>query len=61
MISSRAFDRIVAEDVSNKATQAQRDYLELPENCERWQQAGEKPFQRQLLLIREHLAANDHS
>ncbi len=49
MITSQSFARIVAEDVRNKATQAQRDYLELPENRERWQQA--------LVALRTNLTA----
>lgn len=34
-----AFARIVADDVKNKATQSQRDYLELPSNRQRWKKA----------------------
>lgn len=34
-----AFARIVADDVKNKSTQQQRDYLELPSNRERWKKA----------------------
>lgn len=33
------FARVVAEDVKNKATQPQKEYLHLPENWSRWQRA----------------------
>lgn len=34
-----AFARLVAEEIKNKASQQQRDYLNLPENWARWQRA----------------------
>jgi septal ring factor EnvC (AmiA/AmiB activator) len=33
------FARVVAEDVKNRATQPQKEYLKLPENWSRWQRA----------------------
>jgi len=33
------FARVVAEDVKNRATQPQKEYLQLPENWSRWQRA----------------------
>lgn len=33
------FARVVAEDVKNRATEAQREYLMLPENWSKWQRA----------------------
>lgn len=34
-----AFARLVAEEIKNRATPAQREYLQLPENWGRWQRA----------------------
>lgn len=34
-----AFARLVAEEVKNRVSDAQRDYLRLPENWTRWQRA----------------------
>lgn len=39
MLSDDAFARLVAEEVKNNVTQAQRDLLRLPENWSRWQRA----------------------
>lgn len=36
MLTDDAFARLVAEDVKNRVTHEQRDYLRLPENRERW-------------------------
>ena len=33
------FARVVAEDVKNRATQPQKEYLKLPENWDRWQRS----------------------
>lgn len=32
-----AFARLIAEEVKNKASQSQREYLEMPSNLHRWQ------------------------
>lgn len=34
-----AFARLVAEEIKNRVSQSQRDYLNLPENWGRWQRA----------------------
>lgn len=39
MLNDDAFARLVAEDVKNRVTNSQRDYLRLPENWDRWQRA----------------------
>lgn len=39
MLNDDAFARLVAEDVKNRVSNSQRDYLRLPENWERWQTA----------------------
>lgn len=39
VLSDDAFARLVAEDVKNRVTNSQREYLRLPENWERWQRA----------------------
>jgi hypothetical protein len=39
VLNDDAFARLVAEDVKNRVSSTQRDYLRLPENWERWQQA----------------------
>ena len=39
MLNDDSFARLVAEDVKNKVSNSQRDYLRLPENWERWQRA----------------------
>lgn len=39
MIHDRDFARLVAEDVKNKVSEAQRAYLRLPEQRDRWSQA----------------------
>lgn len=38
MMNDDSFARLIAEEVKNRATQEQLDYLNLPENWERWQQ-----------------------
>ena len=38
-MNDEAFSRLVAEEVKNKASEAQRKYLALPENLERWKRA----------------------
>ena len=35
-MNDEAFSRLVAEEVKNKASDAQKKYLALPENLERW-------------------------
>lgn len=39
MMSDDAFARLVADEVKNRVTPAQRDYFQLPENWDRWQRA----------------------
>lgn len=39
MLNDDAFSRLVAEDVKNRVSDSQREYLRLPENWERWQRA----------------------
>lgn len=39
MLSDDAFARLVAEDVKNRVSNSQREYLRLPENWDRWQRA----------------------
>jgi hypothetical protein len=38
-MNDESFARIVAEDVKNKITESQRDYLMLPQNRDRWKRA----------------------
>lgn len=38
-MNDEVFAQLVAEDVKNKVTDSQRDYLMLPENRERWKRA----------------------
>ena len=38
-MNDEAFSRLVAEEVKNKATEAQKKYLAMPENLERWRRA----------------------
>jgi len=38
-MNDEAFSRLVAEEVKNKASEAQKKYLERPENLERWKRA----------------------
>lgn len=38
-MNDEAFSRLVAEEVKNKASDAQKKYLALPENLERWRRA----------------------
>ncbi len=38
-MNDEAFSRLVAEEVKNKATEAQKKYLALPENLDRWKRA----------------------
>jgi hypothetical protein len=38
-MNDEIFSRLVAEEVKNRASDAQRAYLELPENRERWKRA----------------------
>lgn len=40
-MNDEAFARLVAEEVKNKATSAQKKYLSMPENLERWRRALE--------------------
>lgn len=50
-----AFARLVAEEIKNRVSQQQRDYLHLPENWVRWQRAVEAladNLQNQLTSIR---------
>lgn len=39
MLNDDAFARLVAEDVKNRVSDSQREYLRLPENWDRWQRA----------------------
>jgi hypothetical protein len=39
MLNDDAFARLVAEDVKNRVTDSQSDYLRLPENWSRWSRA----------------------
>jgi hypothetical protein len=39
MMNDDAFARLVAEEVKNKVTDAQRNFIELPENRDRWKRA----------------------
>lgn len=39
MMNEDAFSRLVAEEVKNKASDTQKEYLNLPENWDRWQTA----------------------
>jgi hypothetical protein len=39
MLSDDAFARLVAEDVKNRVSRSQADYLRMPENRERWKRA----------------------
>ena len=39
MMNDDAFARLVAEEVKNKVSRSQRDYLMLPDNWQRWQRA----------------------
>jgi hypothetical protein len=51
------FARVVAEDVKNRASDTQREYLLLPENWSRWQRALktlETNLNNQLGIIHEH-------
>lgn len=41
MLNDEAFARLVAEDVKNRVTDSQADYLRLPENWNRWKRALE--------------------
>lgn len=41
MLSDDAFARLVAEDVKNRVTQSQADYLRMEENWPRWRRALE--------------------
>lgn len=38
-MNDEAFSRLVAEEVKNKATAAQKNYLAMPANLERWKRA----------------------
>ena len=38
-MNDEAFSRLVAEEVKNKASEAQKKYLTMPENLERWKRA----------------------
>jgi hypothetical protein len=38
-MNDEAFSRLVAEEVKNKASEAQKKYLAMPENLERWKRA----------------------
>ena len=40
-MNDEAFARLVAEDVKNKSSDAQKKYLSLPENIKRWKRALE--------------------
>ncbi len=46
-MNDEVFAQLVAEDVKNKVTDSQRDYLMLPHNRERWKRA--------LLVLSENL------
>jgi hypothetical protein len=51
-----AFARLVAEEIKNRASQEQKDYLRLPENWTRWQRAVQvlaDNLENQLKVIRE--------
>lgn len=39
MLTDDAFARLVAEDVKNRVSQEQKDFLRLPENWERWRES----------------------
>ena len=38
-MNDEAFSRLVAEEVKNKASEAQKKYLAMPENLDRWKRA----------------------
>ncbi len=38
-MNDEAFSRLVAEEVKNRASEAQKKYLAMPENLERWRRA----------------------
>jgi hypothetical protein len=38
-MNDEAFSRLVAEEVKNKASEAQKKYLAMPENIDRWKRA----------------------
>ena len=38
-MNDESFARLVADDVKNKSTEAQKKYLQLPENIKRWRRA----------------------
>ena len=40
-MNDESFARLVADDVKNKSTEAQKKYLQLPENIKRWRRALE--------------------
>jgi hypothetical protein len=57
IMNDDTFARVVAEDVKNRASDAQRDYLMLPENWSKWQRALktlEANLADQLVSIQEH-------
>lgn len=39
MLSDDAFARLIAEDVKNRVSRSQADYLRLPENLDRWKRS----------------------